>query len=316
MENREIVNVDLSEGDELAARQLRRGCLKDGFFYLKGHGVEEELIKAVFEEARKFFALPLETKMMLSTSTNRNNRGYTRMGEETLDPESQSSGDTKEGYYIGVEESESDALSETPFHGPNLWPSEELLPQWRDVMMAYHNRMVRLGRRMCPVVSRALGLPPAYFDGYFVQPIAILRLLRYSEAKSEPHLGVFGAGAHTDYGMLTFLRTDQQPGLQIRPRGCDDWVNVPPMNEAFIVNVGDMLQRWTNDLFLSTPHRVVSTSGQERFSVPFFYDPGYHSEIRCVETCVSGENPARYPPVIAGEHIMEMYEKTHADFEP
>ncbi len=126
------------------------------------------------------------------------------------------------------------------------------------------------------LLALALALPPGFFDepGRFDAPQIFLRLLRYAPECSEPAAGVFGAGAHTDYGMLTLLATDASPGLQIQPRadGADGaWFDVPPRHGAFIVNLGDLLERWTNGAFLSTRHRVITTSGRERFSMPFFF---------------------------------------------
>lgn len=144
--------------------------------------------------------------------------------------------------------------------------------------------------------------------------MAALRLLRYGAVKSDIQSGVFGAGAHTDYGLITLLSTDENPGLQIFLQG--EWIDVPPRADAFIVNIGDMGERWTNGVFQSTRHRVVNLTGKERYSVPFFYEPNYSCSVACFPSCVSASNPAKYAPTTSGEHLVEMYRQTHAAFEP
>jgi isopenicillin N synthase-like dioxygenase len=167
-----------------------------------------------------------------------------------------------------------------------VWPPEALLPGWRAVMQAYFDACAALGMRLTRLLGDALGTPAGFFDepGRFDAPQLFLRLLRYAPEASAPGEGVFGAGAHTDYGMITLLATDEHAGLQIQPRaGADDandaaddgagaWYDVAPRRGAFIVNLGDMLERWTNGAFRSTRHRVVTRPhGQQRFSIPFFF---------------------------------------------
>lgn len=142
--------------------------------------------------------------------------------------------------------------------------------------------------------------------------MAALRLLHYSARVSDPGNGVFGAGAHSDYGMFTFLVTDETPGLQVLLEG--QWVDVPPLQGAFIVNLGDMLQRWTNDAFRSTLHRVVNRLGQERYSAPFFYEPNFDTHVTCLPGFSSPDNPPRHPPTTSGEYLLGKYMRTHKDF--
>ena len=161
--------------------------------------------------------------------------------------------------------------------------------------------------------------------------MAALRLLHYAPQKSDVENGVFGAGAHTDYGMqqvhqyacrwiydvvivglLTLLSTDDNPGLEIFYEG--HWHSVPVRKDAFVVNIGDMTERWTNGLFRSTRHRVVNKSGTERFSAPFFYEPNFDCLVKVFQSCVSEDHPSRYPPTTSGQHLLDKYRKTHADF--
>ena len=187
------------------------------------------------------------------------------------------------GFYIGREVAADSPEAALPLHGPNVWPPAALLPGWRDTMERYSAACRALGMRLTRLLALALGLEPGFFDapGRFDAPQFFLRLLRYSAEASAPTAGVFGAGAHTDYGMLTLLATDDCPGLQIQPRvgGVDGpWRDVAPRKGAFIVNLGDMLERWTNGVFLSTRHRVVNVAGRQRLSMPFFFGARIVSE--------------------------------------
>ncbi len=193
-----------------------------------------------------------------------------------------------------------------------MWPAEALLPGWRETMTSYADACRTLCTRLTRLLALALDLPADFFDapgallsraaqlkriltsrtGFFDRPQVFLRLLRYSSERSDPSRGIFAAGAHSDYGMLTLLAIeDGAPGLQIQPRSdCSaadadaPWVDVPPLPGAFVVNLGDMLERWTNGRFVSTRHRVVNTSGARRHSMPFFFGAA-HFIGRRAEIC-------------------------------
>ncbi|RLN86307.1 hypothetical protein BBJ28_00001859 [Nothophytophthora sp. Chile5] len=305
-----IPEVDFSSPD--AAAQLRRACTDVGFFYLVRHGVAPALRAQVYAEMRGFFSQPLPEKRKVLA--NKYMRGYTLMNEETLDPAVQTRGDTKEGYYICRHvplDSEEMAL---PLHGPNVFPAAESFPTFQQTMETYHAAMCELGFGVAQLFAEAAGAKGA-FDGpgLFDKPMAALRLLHYAAEQSDVAAGVFGAGAHTDYGLITLLSTDANAGLQIFHEG--QWIDVPPREDAFVVNIGDMAERFTNGQFKSTLHRVVNGSGKERYSVPFFYEPNFTCQVECFPSCVSAENPAKYPPTSSGQHLVDMYKQTHAAFE-
>lgn len=278
------------------------------------HGISATFMQQVFEQSRKFFALPLYLKAKYLR--NQNHKGYTPFFDETLDVAKQSKGDCKEGYYLGVEVPKDLPRASTGFYGPNVWPSEDLLPGWRETMGRYHAETMKVGYRVASLIAQALNLEQDFFKkpGRMDYPIAVLRLLHYSGEKSIPEDGIYGAGAHSDWGLLTLLACDGTPGLQI----CKDkhaepqiWESVQPVEGAFVVNLGDMLERWSNNAFRSTLHRVI-TSGKERFSIAFFMDPNYECLVKCLDTCTSKENPAKYPPILSGEYLLERYGETHA----
>ena len=165
-------------------------------------------------------------------------------------------------------------------------------------MLAYYDACAALGARLHRAFARDLGLEPDFFADKFDRPMATLRLLRYPAAAEER----IGAGEHTDYGNLTLLATDDVGGLEVRTRA-GDWIEAPPRAGAFIVNIGDCLMRWTNDVYVSTPHRVVNRSARERTSIAFFFDPNPEAEVAAIPSCVARGEAARYPPILAADYL-------------
>ncbi|XP_058213715.1 2-oxoglutarate-Fe(II) type oxidoreductase hxnY isoform X2 [Rhododendron vialii] len=233
---------------------LKQACLDSGFFYVINHGISQEFMDEVFNQGRRFFDLPVSEKMKLLR--NEKHRGYTPVLDEHLDPANQKHGDFKEGYYIGVEVPENDPDWHKPFYGPNIWPTADILPGWRETMEKYHCEAFKVAKAVARIIALALNLEIDYFDRQEMlgKPIATLRLLHYEGRISDPVKGIFGAGAHSDFGFITLLATDDNYGLQI----CKDkdakpqqWEFVAPLKGAFIVNLADMLERWSNCTFRS-----------------------------------------------------------------
>ncbi|ETW06478.1 hypothetical protein, variant [Aphanomyces invadans] len=233
-----------------AAAELRKACTEVGFFYLADHRIPQSLLDSLYAEMRTFFSKPESVKRQVLADENM--RGYTPMNEETLDPAVQTQGDTKEGYYICRE-----ALPDEvhlPLHGSNVFPKDN--PTFREVTVRYFDLMCELGYYVAQLFADAAGAPGAFAaGGMFDRPMAALRLLHYNNVVSNVDDGVFGAGAHTDYGLLTLLSTDENPGLEIYYN--QEWIPVPPKPHCFVVNIGDLGERWTNGTFKSTRHRVV-----------------------------------------------------------
>ncbi|CAI9100432.1 OLC1v1037542C1 [Oldenlandia corymbosa var. corymbosa] len=294
--------IDLSSSDvQNTVALVRQACIDSGFFYVINHGISQELMDEVFDQSKKFFNLPLKEKMKVLR--NGKHRGYTPLLDEVLDPVNQVHGDYKEGYYIGVDIPEDDPEAEKPFNGPNLWPTADILPGWRETMERYHQEALEVARTLARIIALALNLDSNFFDPpeMLGKPLATLRLLRYE-------------GPHCDYGLVSLLASDDA-GLQI----CKDkhatpqiWEYVTPVKGAFVVNLGDMLERWSNCAFRSTLHRVISL-GQERYSVAFFVEPNYDCIVECLPTCHSNDNPPKYPPIMCGDYMVMKYKDTHAD---
>uniref|UniRef100_A0A0A9DBX8 Fe2OG dioxygenase domain-containing protein n=1 Tax=Arundo donax TaxID=35708 RepID=A0A0A9DBX8_ARUDO len=299
--------VDLASPDlRAAAASVRQACVDHGFFYVANHGVDGALLEAVFAESRSFFELPMETKMALRRSSN--HRGYTPPYAEKLDAASEFQGDLKESFYIGpTGGGEQSDL--------NQWPSEELFPSWKETMKLYQSSVLAAGEKILSLIALSLDLDTEFFQkiGAVNCPSAFVRLLRYPGDVNESDSGNYGASAHSDYGMITLLATDGTPGLQIcreKDRHPQLWEDVPHINGALIVNIGDLLERWTNCLFRSTLHRVVAV-GKERYSVAFFLDPNPDLVVRCFESCCSEANPPRFPPIRSGDYLKERLSATY-----
>jgi len=293
------------------AEALRAACIDKGFFYCAGHGIPQGLMDAVFSETRALFAQSPEEKLELEKSKrSKANRGYEVLGGQTL--EAGAAPDRKEGYYIGLEMPQNHPLvAAGRFNrGPNVWPQN--LPGFRPTMLAYYAAMQALGERLMQGIALSLDLPENHFDGYEIEPLSTLRLLHYPPQRPDAAKDEKGAGAHTDWGAITLLMQDDVGGLQVFDKKAESWIHAEPISGAFVVNLGDAMARWTNDLYKSTLHRVVNASGRERYSVPFFYDGAPDFEVVCIPTClVPGEQPKYQPTTVEG-HLMEMYAKTYA----
>jgi isopenicillin N synthase-like dioxygenase len=283
------------------AADLGAACRGPGFFLLTGHGVPDALCARVFAQADAFFALPTADKARVSIRTNPHNRGWGAEGDESLD-DATGQVDRKETYNIGLELAPDDpgVLAGEAFRGVNPWPA---LDAFRPTMLAYFDAMLDLGTGLMRAVARDLGLGPDHFDGAFRASMSTLRLLRYPPAAGKP--GEVGAGAHSDYGALTLLLTDGEPGLQIRPRG-GDWIDAPHLPGAYVVNIGDALMRWTNDIYVSTPHRVRAPARPRR-SVAFFLEVHPDTSL----AALPGTGTPRYPAIRAADYLRSRLDATY-----
>jgi len=276
-------------------------CRDTGFLAVVGHGASSELIDETWKHARAFFDLPLDKKMTVAMPNADYPYGYAPYRNETLARSvgEDSPPDLKETFSIGPQASwSSEGVT------PTLWPAEptELASTLRRTFV----EMGVIAERIMSLFARALDLPEHYFVPYFDNHASALRILNYPELEQAPARGQLRAGAHSDYGSLTLLLAEPgSTGLQIQePSGT--WRPVSASPEALIVNVGDLLSRWSNDRWVSTIHRVQPTRAR-RQSIAFFHLPNWDAEI----TCIPGA-PAKYDPVIAGEHLMSKYRKTVA----
>jgi isopenicillin N synthase-like dioxygenase len=287
-----------------AATELRFAFEKVGFYYLAGHGVAPKLIDTAYEEAARFHALPLEAK--LAVKVDEHNIGYMPIAR-AAPPNAAAQGkkpSQNEAYFLRRERGpdDPDVLANRRFHAPNKWPRESDLPGFRANLLTYMATLEALCKRLVPLYALALGLPETWFDACFAKPHMILRLSRYPAIDGADEK-LASLVPHTDSGFMTLLPPNKVPGLAILlPDG--RWIDAPGVPDAFVVNGGDILHRWTNERFLSTPHRVRNVSGQVRYAAPFFCDPDHDTMIECLPTCQSAERPPRYPPVKFGDYAL------------
>jgi isopenicillin N synthase-like dioxygenase len=281
---------------QTTAAELGRACREIGFFYVSDHGIPEHVCQSVFELARQLFALPVSQKQEMSIKLSPHNRGYVAVADEKLNP--QAGADRKEAFNIGTDfpAEHLDVLAGKPFRGINFWPP---LEGWKAGALNYFDKCLELGRLIHRGFSLDLGLPETFFERYFEQPIATLRMLRYPPGSDAHAREDAGAGTHTDYGNITILATDGVAGLQVRSRQ-GHWLEAPHVPGAFVCNIGDCLMRWTNDTYLSTPHRVKAPE-RERYSVAFFLevDPDAVVDPRDVKP---NEAP-KYEPITCSDYL-------------
>ncbi len=290
-------------GLEAVAREIGAACRDVGFFYVVNHGVPAELIDDAFAKSRAFFAQSVAEKLELAMDVVGGNRGYTGFMGEALDPTH--GRDKKEAFNIGIELAADDpGLASEPFRALNAWPRTS---GFRQTMLQYFQACERLGAEIHRAFARDLGLADAFFKDKLERSLATLRLLRYPP---EP-AGEIGAGTHTDYGNITLLATDGVGGLEVRTRN-GEWLAAPSIDGAFVVNIGDCLMRWTNDVYVSTPHRVVSRGGGERYSIAFFLDPHPLARVEAIPSCVPAGAAPKYPPILAHEYLRSRFEATYA----
>lgn len=277
----DIQPLVFGKGDVLGvADQINQACRKQGFFYIVKHGVDEELQQRLEKLSRQFFAQDGETKLEIRMALGGKAwRGYFPVGGELTSGKP----DLKEGIYFGAELGEEHPLvkANTPMHGANLFPAN--IPLFRETVLDYMTAMTHLGHTLMAGIALSLGLEASYFaDRYTSDPLTLFRIFNYppdlSPSDDQPRWGV---GEHTDYGVLTILKQDDLGGLQVKSKS--GWIAAPPVLGSFVCNIGDMLDRMTGGLYKSTPHRVQNSSGRNRLSFPFFFDPNFDVEVKPIE---------------------------------
>lgn len=299
----------LRSGDASAvpgvARAIREACTGPGFFYVRGHGVPDAVIAAAYGEALAFFRRPEAEKRRVAANTL--HRGWHAMGGALM--EGAKHADRKEFFSIGLElaESDPDVVAGVPLRGPNQWP--DFAPGLRSAMSAYFDAVGCAGANLLRAVAVSLDLSPEFFAARYRKPLQRTQAIYYPPVALRED--EFGLAAHTDFGCITLLWQDENGGLQVRERQSGEWIEAPPLPGTLVVNVGDLLGRWSNDRFASTPHRVLNRSGRERVSIATFYDPDFDAGVD-PRDLGADEAEARYPATTAGAHILGRFDKAFA----
>jgi len=311
--NRHIPIIDvsgLSDCDQACRQQLAKEFFHAystvGFSYVVNHGVPKHLVDGVFAASRMFHAAPTELK--LAVELNSLHRGFIPINTST-DVNSTIADvvhpNQSESFMVMREDDSQspDVIAGNYLAGPNQWPA---LDGFRESVVAYQTAMGELASNLIDVVSLSLNAD-CTFAKSFETPTTWLRLLyypasQYESVEQSEKRGIYGSAPHTDFGCLTLLAQDDVGGLQVQERE-GTWIDAPRIEDAFVVNVGDMLHRWSNGLLRSTPHRVINPSGRARYSCPFFYDPHVNTNVEPLESCIDESNPARYESINFGEFL-------------
>ncbi|MFT5706699.1 MAG: isopenicillin N synthase-like dioxygenase [Oceanospirillaceae bacterium] len=296
---------------QTVAKAVDAACRESGFFYVTGHGISHKRINELNKLYQSFFALPLDEKLKIDITQTTHHRGYGRIGTEQLDPTKPA--DFKETFDMGrnLAADHPDVMANKPLHGTNQYPD---MVGFQALVETHYWDMIELGKTILRALAIALKLDPHYFDSSFTEPLSVLRFIHYPAVEQKVDDKQVGAGAHTDYGCITILYQDNIGGLQVQDKA-GNWLDATPVDDSFVINIGDMMARWSNDRYTSTPHRVVNPSGAERYSMPFFVEPNFETRIKTLSGCYSAKNPAKYEEVSAGNYLLSRFAATYEYFE-
>lgn len=300
-----------SAGRALVAGQLRDTFTRIGFLIITGHSVPQPLIDRTFAEARRFHAQPMTDKQKVLMNVH--NNGYMASGRYNVRTsrvsEAAAKPDLNEAFFIKRERSADDPLVQAGrrFAGPNEWPAN--LPGFRETLLEYTDAVDAMARSMLPALAESLDLQPDYFDRAFAESQFSFRLSHYHQV-SEREAGQYGIAPHTDANFMTFLAQSGVAGLQARV-GDDEWLDVPYVPGSFVVNSGDMLHRWTNGHYRSTPHRALPPIGQDRYAIPYFLGPHMDTVIECLPTCQGPGDPPKYEPMTYSDYLLWWYDANY-----
>jgi isopenicillin N synthase-like dioxygenase len=272
-------------------KQIYQSCHEIGFMYLHNSGILKDLIKQVFRYSKSFFNLPLEVKQKQAWSDEFNNTGYVGLERERLDPNKP--GDLKEAFNV----------------------NKQAAIRIEASILAFYDSCTELANTVLQAYALALELPEDFFIKRHKQQNHTLRLLHYPPLQTPPKPEQVRAGEHSDYGSITLLFQDDVGGLEVQTAS-GEWIAAPAIPDTVVVNTGDLMQRWTNDMFCSTKHRVMipcdRTVNQSRYSIAFFCHPNDDTEISCLESCQKEQSPI-YPPILAGEYLLSRLQATYGN---
>jgi isopenicillin N synthase-like dioxygenase len=305
------------QGKAAVAGAIADACERIGFFKIRGHGVPPAMVEEAFATANAFFSQPVSVKDRFRPARSAAARGYHALATKNLAKTLgyANPADLREQFYIGPLTSRAAEFAHIPgaaeLYADNVWPDTPA--NYRAVFTAYYQALEALGRSLMRIFALSLDMPETFFDDKIDRHFSTLPANHYPEPEGDPLPNQVRAGEHTDFGSLTILAiSDAAGGLQVKLRD-GSWSDVTAGRDQFIVNIGDMMQRWTNDRWLSNQHRVVNPApeqraGSRRMSIGYFLHPNYDAEIACLPTCSGPSMPARYAPVRAGDMMRKKLE--------
>jgi isopenicillin N synthase-like dioxygenase len=301
-----ILSFAGAAAESVLAQQLDQAFRETGFCYIRDIGVDQTLVDEVFNASRRFHAVPRAAKDAIAM--NRYHRGYMAPKSSVIETSTVArvtKPNDSESFMLMHDVPEDDPRFGRPLDGPNQWPE---LAGFRSAVEAYDRAMHEFCLRLLRPLAVALALPANWFLPYFQQPTTFLRLLHYPPQPANADDEAFGSAPHTDYGFVTVLAQDDRGGLEVRRRD-GTWLSAQPIPGTWVVNVADMLARWTDGRWQSTPHRVKNLSGMDRYSCPYFFDMSMDSVVGIVPTC---DGPGAMPPVRYGDYLMERLDRNYA----
>jgi isopenicillin N synthase-like dioxygenase len=300
------------------ALALRAACLNTGFFYLANHGISQAEFDLAHAWGHAFFELPRAEKAKLDKSSHPRRQGWMPVGGTNPQANPDGDADQKEVFSLPREYLPGEVESDNPFVGAGNWPDSRLLPGFKEFIQAHMMKRVVIAQRLCRTLALSLDLNEDYFDDAH-RYLSCSLTFNYYPALSAETVGrtQWGISPHTDYGSFTLLSQDALGGLEVRTTS-DDWIDVPPIPGAFVVNIADLFARWTNGLYRSSLHRAsnFNSSGRARISLPLFVIPHPKARIECVPTCHGPGNPPKYEPVDAGPYVRTLLEQSYRTGRP
>jgi isopenicillin N synthase-like dioxygenase len=311
-------NGDATARDRVA-EQVAQACVEIGFLIISGHGIPSRTIENMVTVTKAFFALDSKEKRKVARPRPEIIRGYGAMESEGLaySQDEETPPDLKEVFDVGpmdVPNTEYYRGAAAGVHfADNIWPSNP--SDFRDIYTDYFHRMEGLSLDITHIFATALDLPITFFDTKLDRHISILRANYYPKLSRAPLAKQLRGGAHSDYTAFTILWQEPTPSVGLQARGLGgEWLDVPAIEDTMVVNIGDSLMRWTNDKWISTQHRVLNppfdvAREHDRLSLVYFVQPNYDAEIKCIETCQSVDEPAKYPPVLNGDYLYSKFSK-------
>tara|TARA_B100000470_G_scaffold188030_1_gene153951 strand:+ start:106 stop:1086 length:981 start_codon:yes stop_codon:yes gene_type:complete len=291
------------------AKEIENACKNIGFFYVKNHQIPQNHLDAVILVMQEFFNLPEEEKMKIHIGNSDVFRGYTPLGKELTNAKY----DWHEcvDFGLDLEPNHPEVIAGNQLLGPNQWPENQ--PNFRKALESHWDLMILLGRRITEGLAMSLGFDKKKFARFMNKSHSFMRISNYPPYGKDQEENVGdGIGAHIDYGFLTILLQDNIGGLEVK-NADNEWVSAPMIPGTFLINIGHMIQRWTNDYYKATVHRVIPPKHETRCSLPFFFEPNFDAIVVPLDTFCSKNNPPRYKPFHFGNYLESKFTTSYSD---
>jgi isopenicillin N synthase-like dioxygenase len=301
-----VVDIGALYGNDSAAKKavaarIGAACDDLGFFYVVNHNVPVETINHAVAMADRFFKQPESER--LKVKSDKNNRGYREVGDVVHRNGKPSARDNFDiGFPVTADDPE--VKAGTPLYAPNVWPD---LPGFREALEGYYGETYKLGMKILEGFALYLGKQEDFFTRHFTKPVADMVINHYW-GTAGLHISDQASGPHTDHGIVTILWQDALGGLEVMGKD-GNWISVTPLRGSYVINIGELMKRWTNGRFKATVHRVVHLQDKSRYSMPLFCNPNFRTIVDPRDLGVSDAD-AQYPPVMSGDFLLSRFKAT------